>query len=174
MQPAQPRYLMAGHKEFKTESNETIYQYLTSTYRGSKKVDYSSILEKSHSEYKRQTKIICTIGHACSSVPTLVEMLDAGMNVARFDFSHGNQFEKSLRLKNLREAMMQRPDKKCATLLDLKGSDIKTNYFVEGLDSIEVRARQSLTIVADPDHMSTRDHIGCSYASLPQSVKIGQ
>ena len=101
-------------------------------------------------------------------------MLDAGMNVARLNFSHGNHFEKSWKLKNLQEALLQRPDKKCAVMLDLKGPEIRTNKFVEGLEEIEVKKGQSLTIVADPNYLSIPDKIGCSYTSLPTSVKIGQ
>ena len=96
-------------------------------------------MEKPKSDYARQTKIICTLGSASSSVETLVEMLDAGMNVARLDFSDGNQFEKSLKLKNLKEAMIQRPHTRCAILLDLKGPEIRTNIFVEDLHYIKVK-----------------------------------
>lgn len=130
-------------------------------------------MEKPKSDYARQTKIICTLGSASSSVETLVEMLDAGMNVARLDFSDGNQFEKSLKLKNLKEAMIQRPHTRCAILLDLKGPEIRTNIFVEDLHYIKVKMGQSLTIVADPDHLTTENSIGCSYTSLPTSARIG-
>ena len=91
--PAQSKYLVAGHKEFKTESNETIYQYLSQTYRGSHKVNHHSIFKDSRGDFKRQTKIICTVDQGCNSVPKLVEMLDAGLNVARFDFSNGDIFD---------------------------------------------------------------------------------
>ena len=112
-----------------TDTNQKVYQYLTQTIRGSKKVDYDQVFKKSVEPVKRQTKIICTIGPACSSVETLVEMLDAGMNVARLDLSQGNHFEKSLKMKNLRMAMTQRPEHKCAVMLDLKGPEIRTTAF---------------------------------------------
>lgn len=95
------------------------------------------------------------------------------MNVARLNFSHGNHYEKSWKLKNLKEAMLQRPAKKCAILLDLKGPEIRTNKFIEGFEEIQVTKGQSLTIVADPDYENTATTIGCSYTSLPESVKIG-
>ena len=57
-------------------------------------------------------------------------MLDAGMNVARFNFSHGNLEEKSWKLKNLKEAMSLRPENKCGLLMDLKGPEVRTTKFL--------------------------------------------
>jgi pyruvate kinase len=56
----------------------------------------------------------------------LVKMLDAGMNVARLNFSHGDHETHGKTLDNLREALKQRPDKQCAFLLDTKGPEIRT------------------------------------------------
>lgn len=97
-------------------------------------------------------------------------MLDAGMNVARLDFSfeepQNKAFHPETKLKNLKEAMTQRPDKKCAILIDLKGPEIRTNIFavdLEFFNDIKMKKGQSLTIVADPDFLSTADSIGCTY-----------
>jgi pyruvate kinase len=58
----------------------------------------------------------------------LVKMLDAGMNVARLNFSHGDHKSHGASLDNLREALKQRPNKSCAVLLDTKGPEIRTGF----------------------------------------------
>ena len=72
----------------------------------------------------RKTKIICTLGPASESESTLREMIKAGMNVARFNFSHGSYEEHQKRLdvvKKLRKEL----DVPLATLLDTKGPEIR-------------------------------------------------
>ena len=61
----------------------------------------------------------------------LVKMLDAGMNVARLNFSHGDHGSHGKTLENLKEALKQRPDKQCAILLDTKGPEIRTGLLKE-------------------------------------------
>jgi pyruvate kinase len=56
----------------------------------------------------------------------LVKMLDAGMNVARLNFSHGDHKTHSGTLENLRSALKQRPEITCAVMLDTKGPEIRT------------------------------------------------
>lgn len=58
----------------------------------------------------RKTKIVCTLGPSCWSVEMLVKMLDAGMNVARLNFSHGDHKTHGQSVENLREALKQRPN----------------------------------------------------------------
>jgi pyruvate kinase len=58
----------------------------------------------------------------------LVKMLDAGMNMARLDFSMGDHKTHAQSLENLREALKQRPDKSCAVVLDTKGPEIRTGF----------------------------------------------
>ena len=52
----------------------------------------------------RKTKIVCTIGPASESVEKLAQLIEAGMNVARLNFSHGNHEEHAARIRNIREA----------------------------------------------------------------------
>ena len=62
----------------------------------------------------------------------LVKMLDAGMNVARLNFSHGDHATHGKSVQNLRDALKQRPDKQCAILLDTKGPEIRTGKLKDG------------------------------------------
>ena len=56
----------------------------------------------------------------------LVKMLDAGMNVARLNFSHGDHKTHGQSVDNLREALKQRPELTCGIMLDTKGPEIRT------------------------------------------------
>lgn len=63
---------------------------------------------------------------SCDSIEMLVKMLDAGMNVARLNFSHGDHKTHAGTLDNLRSALKQRPEITCAVMLDTKGPEIRT------------------------------------------------
>ena len=72
----------------------------------------------------RKTKIICTIGPACSDEKTLAEMMKGGMNVARLNFSHGTHeghLEKMNMIKKLREEL----ELPIAIMLDTKGPEYR-------------------------------------------------
>ncbi|GAA3327039.1 hypothetical protein GCM10020331_065410 [Ectobacillus funiculus] len=69
----------------------------------------------------RKTKIVCTIGPASEGVEKLVQLIEAGMNVARLNFSHGSHEEHAVRIQNIREAAKQ-ANKTVAILLDTKRS----------------------------------------------------
>ncbi|KUF93514.1 DnaJ subfamily C member 11 [Phytophthora nicotianae] len=79
----------------------------------------------------RKTKIICAIGPASWSVDMLGQLLDAGMNVARLNFSHGDHELHKRSLSNLREAMAARAGCHCAVLLDTKGPEIRSGFLKE-------------------------------------------
>lgn len=65
----------------------------------------------------RRTKVICTLGPACWSVDGLVNLIDAGMNIARFNFSHGDHKGHFATLERLREALSRRPDASVGVML---------------------------------------------------------
>lgn len=73
-----------------------------------------------------RTKIVCTMGPSCWDVDKLVQLIDAGMNVCRLNFSHGDHETHGRVVKNLQEALTQRPGKRVALLLDTKGPEIRT------------------------------------------------
>ena len=72
-------------------------------------------------EKKPKTKIVCTLGPASRSVPIIEKLLKAGMNVARFNFSHGSHAYHQETLDNLRAAM-EETGILCAVMLDTKVS----------------------------------------------------
>ncbi len=79
----------------------------------------------------KRTKIVCTIGPASQSVATLVEMLKAGMNVARLNFSHGSYDNHKMLIQNIRAAA-EKAGVNVALLQDLQGPKIRVGKLPEG------------------------------------------
>merc|ERR1719203_2250954 len=124
--------------------------------------------------YKRKCKIICTMGPNCWDVPMLVKLIDAGMNICRLNFSHGDHEGHGATVKRIREAAAQRPDKPVAILLDTKGPEIRTGFFKDGVgDKIELTQGQDLKLVTDYSYKGDSTCIAVSYPALPTSVKPG-
>ena len=103
---------------------------------------------------------------ACWDTEMLVKMLDAGMNIARLNFSHGDHETHSRTVGNLRAALAQRPGLKCAIMLDTKGPEIRSGFYAAG-GNIEITANQKLKIVTDYSFKGDNTCIACSYKSLP-------
>lgn len=116
----------------------------------------------------RQTKIVCTIGPASEEVVTLKEMLLAGMNVARLNFSHGSHEEHLRRINNIREASRE-TGIPVAILLDTKGPEIRIGDFA-GVISLKDGQELVLTVKPGP---SGPGRIYVNYPGLPQDVKPG-
>ncbi|KAL6784720.1 PYK1 [Auxenochlorella protothecoides x Auxenochlorella symbiontica] len=118
-----------------------------------------------------KTKVICTLGPACNNVETLKQMLVAGMNVARFNFSHGSHEYHQGVLDNLREACRQTRIM-CAVMLDTKGPEIRTG-FLEDERPVFLDAGQEVTITTDYGVRGNKGLIAMSYAKLAQDVRPG-
>ena len=84
----------------------------------------------------RMTKIVCTMGPACDNVNILVRMINAGMNVARFNMSHGEYDAMTKRFGIVKEAIAQ-SGKTVALLLDTKGPEIRVGTFATGSVTLE-------------------------------------
>jgi pyruvate kinase len=95
-------------------------------------------------------------------------MLQAGMNIARLNFSHGNHESHGKTVSNLREAMAQ-SGLNCAILLDTKGPEIRSGMLKDH-KPIEITAGQTLKIVTDYEHQGDNTCIACTYAALPKTV----
>jgi pyruvate kinase len=117
----------------------------------------------------RKTKIVCTIGPASETEEKLKELILAGMNVARFNFSHGSHEEhegKFLRLRRIRINM----NMPIATLLDTKGPEIRLRDFKNG--KAELVRGQKFTLTTK-EIMGDETHAAISYKDLPKDVKPG-
>ena len=117
----------------------------------------------------RKTKIVCTIGPASESIEKLVQLIEAGMNVARLNFSHGNHEEHAARIRNIREAT-EKTGKQVAILLDTKGPEIRTNNMEN--DSIELTAGNEVTISME-EVLGTPEKFSITYEGLLYDVQAG-
>ena len=121
----------------------------------------------------RHTKIVCTLGPACWDVPMLEKLIDAGMSVARFNFSHGDHEGHKACLDRLREAAANK-SAHVGVLLDTKGPEIRSGFFADGRKKITLVKGETLTLTTDYSYLSDGKTLACSYAALPTSVKPGQ
>ena len=121
----------------------------------------------------RKTKIICTLGPACWDVPTLESLIDAGMNVARFNFSHGDHAGHKACLDRLRQAAKNK-NAHVGVLLDTKGPEIRSGFFANDVKKINLVKGESITLTADYSYKGDSKKLACSYSSLATSVKPGQ
>lgn len=92
-----------------------------------------------------RTKIVCTIGPACNTVEKMLELIDAGMNVARLNFSHGSYEQHAEVIERLKQAR-ERAQKPLAIMLDTKGPEIRLGK-VAG-EGVFVREGDELNLVA--------------------------
>eukprot|EP00850_Spirogloea_muscicola_P002669 SM000010S04307 [mRNA] locus=s10:856051:859056:- [translate_table: standard] len=133
-------------------------------------IDIDSILHGSPQAVAK-TKIICTLGPKSRDVPILEKLLRAGMNVARFNFSHGSHEYHQETLDALRQAMMS-TQIMCAVLLDTKGPEIRTGMLKDG-KPIQLVRNQEITITTDYSIQGDDELISMSYKRLPSDVQPG-
>ncbi|MCG8710071.1 pyruvate kinase PykF [Brenneria sp. 4F2] len=119
----------------------------------------------------KKTKIVCTIGPKTESEEKLSSMLDAGMNVMRLNFSHGDYEEHGQRIKNLR-TVLAKTGKKAAILLDTKGPEIRTMKLENGAD-VSLTAGQSFTFTTDQSVVGNKDRVAVTYAGFTDDLSVG-
>ena len=117
----------------------------------------------------RKTKIVCTLGPSTDREGVLREMLLAGMNVARFNFSHGSHEEHKARLDKLK-ALREELNLPVAAMLDTKGPEVRLKTFADG--SVMLHAGQEFTLTTE-DIVGDENRCSITYAELPQDVKTG-
>ena len=117
----------------------------------------------------RKTKIICTLGPAVDNEDVMRALIQEGMNVARFNFSHGPHDEQMGRLKMLRKLRAE-IGKPVAALLDTKGPEIRLGQFEKG--KTELKTGRGFTLTTD-DISGTDDRVSITYKNLWNDVKPG-
>ncbi|MCQ2440524.1 MAG: pyruvate kinase [Clostridia bacterium] len=117
----------------------------------------------------RKTKIVCTIGPACSNEETLRQMCLAGMNVARLNFSHGtheDHLEKINMIKKVRESL----NLPIAIMLDTKGPEYRIKTFKN--NKITLKEGDTFTFTAD-DIEGNEERVSVNYKKLSSDLNIG-
>ena len=117
----------------------------------------------------RKTKIVCTIGPSCEREDKMKEMVLAGMNVARFNFSHGTHEEHLMKLNRIRK-VSQELDKPIATMVDTKGPEIRLCDFAEGKVCLDFNQKFTLTT---EDILGTKEKASITYKNLKNDIKTG-
>ncbi len=116
-----------------------------------------------------RTKVICTIGPATKSLERLRDLIAAGMDVARLNFSHGNREEHHQLIENIRKASAEAGEH-VAILQDLSGPKIRTGMLAKG--SVELRAGDAFVFTTD-EVEGDQARVSTTYRHLPSDVKPG-
>ena len=117
----------------------------------------------------KKTKIVCTIGPATESVEKLTALLNAGMNVMRLNFSHGDFAEHQARVDNLRNITKKTGDV-VSIFQDLGGPKIRTGEFNE--KTVTLKEGQVFTFTTE-SIIGTDKKVSINYPLLPKEVKVG-
>lgn len=121
-------------------------------------------------ESMRKTKIICTIGPVSDSEEKLKELLHAGMNVARFNFSHGEHAEHQAKYERAVRAAKDL-DMPLATMMDTKGPEIRLRDFEGG--KVYLEAGESFRLTTE-EVMGTAKRASITYKNLKNDVCVGK
>ncbi len=117
----------------------------------------------------RKTKVVATLGPACDDLNVLCAMVEAGMNVARLNFSHGGPDEHEARLARLAEAC-RRTGRTVATMLDTRGIEVRVGEVAGGL----VDLAPGDTFAFRPEgRVDPRPGVEISYPGLARAVAVG-
>lgn len=119
--------------------------------------------------YMRKTKIVCTIGPACSDEKTLAEMCKAGMNVARLNFSHGTH-EEHLEKINLIKKVRKDLNYPIAIMLDTKGPEYRIKTFKNG--GVTLKDGDTFTFTTE-DVEGDEKRVSVSYDGLAKDLSVG-
>ena len=117
----------------------------------------------------RKTKIICTLGPAVDNEETIEKLIRAGMNAARFNFSHGSHAEQLARL-NMFKKVRDTLGAPVATILDTKGPEIRIKTFANG--PVTLNQGQEFTLTTD-DVPGDENQVSVTYENLHQEVGPG-
>ncbi len=117
----------------------------------------------------KKTKIICTIGPACTDENILEQMMKAGMNVARLNFSHGTYDEHKERIELIKK-VREKLNLPIAIMLDTKGPEYRTGVFENG----KAELKEGDTFIFTTDNVTGNESkVSVSYANLNKEMKAG-
>ena len=118
----------------------------------------------------KKTKIICTMGPNSDNRQVMVDLALNGMDIARFNFSHGDHEEQKARLEQLK-SVRDELDLPIAALLDTKGPEIRTGLLKDGKKVVLTEGQEFILTTRKVEGDETIGHI--NYAGLPQDVSEG-
>ena len=122
-------------------------------------------------EHRRRTKILATLGPATDAAGVLDALLEAGVDVVRLNFSHGDPASQAARARAVRDAAA-RAGREIGILADLPGPKIRVERFAEGRVSLSAGDRFDLVAREDAPP-GTASEVGVSYLGLPGDVAAG-
>ena len=117
----------------------------------------------------RRAKIVCTLGPAVAGTEKIRQLVEAGMDVARLNLSHGDQGDHEKNFADVRAAA-ETTGRNVAILLDLQGPKIRVGRFSEGSAQLEVGARFTITTEDVPGDATS---VSTTYQGLPGDVRAG-
>ncbi|MCX5269011.1 pyruvate kinase [Streptomyces sp. NBC_00199] len=119
----------------------------------------------------RRAKIVCTLGPATDSYDQLKALVEAGMDVARFNLSHGTHAEHEERYRHVRKAADE-TGHSVGTLADLQGPKIRLGHFAEG--PVLLEREDTFTITVEEGIAGDGTHCGTTHAGLADDVTPGE
>lgn len=117
----------------------------------------------------RKTKIVCTLGPSTDKEGVLEELVLAGLDVARFNFSHGSHEEHETRFNQLAK-LRRKIGKHIAALLDTKGPEIRLKEFEQ--EKVMLTKGKIFTLTTE-DILGTNEKVSITYKELPNDVEVG-
>ena len=120
---------------------------------------------------RKKTKIVCTMGPATESDEVLRELILAGMNVARFNFSHGShEYHRTMigRVRSISDEL----GIPIAIMLDTKGPEVRTGLLEDG-KKVTLTTGESVIVTTDDDVIGNAQRFSLDYKNLPKEVKKG-
>ena len=119
----------------------------------------------------KKTKMVCTIGPASEQKDMLEKLINAGMNVMRMNFSHGDHEEQGFRIKNVK-ALNAEKGWNIGIALDTKGPEIRTGYLKDD-KPVDLKAGEIIRITMDYSYLGDEKKVAISYAGLYDDMQVG-
>ena len=118
----------------------------------------------------KKTKIVCTIGPASNTEEMITKLIDAGMDIARMNFSHSTHSEHKKVFEAIR-ICEQRSGRPIGILADLQGPKIRTGVLKDG--PFDLHPGDTIYLNTQPDFLGTREEISTVYTNIINDVEIG-